>query len=120
MSREEFSSSQREYWRRAIDECEHRPAGMSVNDWCEKNGVSRNKLYHYRGMMLDSRPSGSQNSGSFVDITQVLDKPESIKPDQTLREPVPITIQQNDLKISFDDRIREDTLLLILRSLQNA
>ena len=47
MSNETTRQEQLEQWVAMVQECESRPAGMSVATWCEQYGITRD-LYYYR------------------------------------------------------------------------
>ena len=35
-------------WAQIIQECNQRPYGMSVSEWCQENSIAKCKTYYYR------------------------------------------------------------------------
>ena len=64
-------------WSRIVAECNARGIGESIDVWCEKNGISKWKLYYWK-RALGNNVSAEQadrpetTAGQCLDITDVL------------------------------------------------
>jgi hypothetical protein len=87
-------------------------SGMKVNEWCEKNNVSRDAYYYWHRRIKDSKEEVEPV------FTEVLLKRESL-PSVDKTSKAEIIISWKDFSISVSDRDALDITVELLRKLEN-
>lgn len=109
MGREKDEAAAKE-WRGLLEDCENRPEGMKVGEWCQQSGVSKSNYYYWKKKMKDPSEVGDQ-------------KPAIIKidPDAFKKETDDyLEIECNGVRIRITDRTPMDLLTKVLEVSANA
>jgi hypothetical protein len=87
-------------------------SGMKVNEWCEKNNVSRDAYYYWHRRIKDSK---EEIAPVFTEV--LLKREPLISLDKTSK--AEITISWKDFSISVSDRNAVAITVELLRKLEN-
>lgn len=106
-------------WAAQIKDCQNRPEGMKVSDWCEIHGISKSNYYRLRQVRracLASFPE-EQLSGQIVPVDQGL---LAKVPSATTSMESGLHICLRDYKIRVTETTPPGLLSTVLRVLRDA
>ena len=102
-------------WKDVIEQCQLRPAGQTIAQWCEQNNVNLNQYYYWQRRIrkkafleLSSKVSANnpQPQGTevaFAEIPVLTDNRESVTPDSFQEFYPEAVIVKRRLILSADD-----------------
>ena len=106
-----------ETWAKQIQDCNQRPQGMSVKDWCSQQGVNVASYYYrltqVRKACLDNIPS----SDAMQDIVAVPN--ELLANSQQTSKQSGLNISVNQIKIHVTNDTSPDLLRMVLEVAAN-
>ena len=106
-------------WLQDIQECNARPAGVTVNDWCAEHHINKNSYYYrmkvLRKICLDdlcTKDSAATDCQELTGTRFVELPPVNLKPSEPATSSV--TIRIGNASIELSDTITEDFLQRIV------
>ncbi len=100
-----------ETWARQIQECNNRPTGMKIEEWCEQNGVTKAN-YYYRVRQVRSafiENAARQESSSAIVPVSI----GTMVQEQSMNQSYSVDISSN----GFDIHVTENTSMELLASI---
>ena len=101
-------------WKDVIEQCQLRPAGQTIAQWCEQNNVNLNQYYYWQRRIrkkafleLSSKVSANnpQPQGTevaFAEIPVLTDNRESVTPDSFQEFYPEAVIRKDNIMIGID------------------
>ena len=100
-------------WAKMVHDCKNRPAGMSVNEWCDLNSITKANYYYrmkqVRIACLDALPSeGSEHTVVPVPLERMKEEPAGIPTVSLDNSYLELSVHGVTLRVTEDT---SDTLL---------
>lgn len=119
-------------WKDVIEQCQLRPAGQTIAQWCEQNNVNLNQYYYWQRRIrkkafleLSSKVSANnpQPQGTevaFAEIPVLTDNRESVTPDSFQEFYPEAVIRKDNIMIGIKNNISDRLLSRILKEISHA
>ena len=108
-------------WAQQIRECNHRPSGMTVNEWCLANGLSRANYYWRLRKVREALLNVADSTPTFVELKEP--KPVPSIPKMNLQENSPkvvAIINKDSYSIEITDQASASFLQNLLEAIKHA
>lgn len=102
------------YWEDVINE--RLRSGMTINEWCGKNGVSKSQYFYWNRKVHKTRNSNDIPELAFADVTPILSNNEATE--QIIDSPSNFQIFLNNIQVTVPCNFNPDALTGLLRVLQ--
>lgn len=100
-------------WAAQIKECQNRPAGMPVKDWCKQHGITKTN-YYYR--LRRVRKACLENLTADTPSSSIVPVPKEIQfPAQPVSEKNSLDIVLNDCTIHVSETTSAELLARVLQ-----
>ena len=99
-------------WADMISDCQNRPSGMKVEDWCRQNGLTKADYYYRLRRVRKACIDAYESSGtSFVEVSVIPDKAESI---HTGQKTMAVIRHGSGISVELQEGISRDSLKNII------
>lgn len=110
-------------WKTIIQNCQSRPAGTTVKQWLDENGISEKSYYYwqrkFRKQAYQIVTKGPSSEPAPTDLTFAeIPLYRTAAPGETARPGV--VIQKGRLRIELNDSVSDELLVRILETVSHA
>ena len=93
-------------WAEQIHECNNRPQGMSVNDWCLQNGITKTNYYWRLRKVREALLTAAETttSATFAELKEPEVAPVPVKPKEYSTPKIVAVIKTNQCSIEITDQ----------------
>ena len=108
-------------WAEQIKECQNRPQGMKIDDWCQMNGITKANYYWRLRKVREALLSVTDSAPSFAELKEPETVPsvlESVKEDASFN--VVAVIKKNSYSLEITDRASVSFLQNLLEAMEHA
>ncbi|QAA31024.1 hypothetical protein C1I91_04755 [Clostridium manihotivorum] len=101
-------------WEQRINE--KNKSGLTIKEWCEKNGISRHK-YNYWNHLLIKRNEKTVEETTFTEVTTILSKPDNTN--SNLSKSYDFQILYKNIQVTVPSNFNQDSLAGLMKVLQD-
>ena len=108
-------------WSQQIRECNNRPSGMTVDEWCSANGLTKSNYYWRLRKVREALLSITDSAPSFVELKEpetAPSVPDTVKEESSSN--VVAVIKKNSYSIEITDRASVSFLQNLLEAMEHA
>lgn len=111
-------------WALQIQDCQNRPTGMSIDEWCEQNGIKKS-LYYYRlrrlrKSCLDVAKNNAEPEFVELPVASLIEKTPVQQPELPLTPKVAAVLRNNSgLSLEIMDNAPASFLHLLIGAIQH-
>ncbi|MBQ8038537.1 MAG: IS66 family insertion sequence element accessory protein TnpB [Lachnospiraceae bacterium] len=93
-------------WAEQIRECNNRPQGMTVDEWCLENGITRANYYWRLRKVRETLLTVAENAtnSTFVELKEPEAAPISIKQEEDSSPKIVAVMRTNQCSIEITDQ----------------
>lgn len=116
-------------WKAVIEQCQSRPEGQTIAQWCEQNDVNENQYYYWQRRVRKKAflelPSAlpacepQETAVTFAEIPVLTDNREAATPDSFHEFRPEAVIRRGDIMIGFKNSISDRLLGRILKEMSH-
>ena len=108
-------------WAQQIQECNHRPSGMTVEEWCLKNGLTKANYYWRLRKVREALLTVVDSTPTFVELKEPEPVPSipMINPEKNSPKVVAI-INMDSYSIEITDQVSASFLQNLLEVIKHA
>lgn len=108
-------------WAEQIRECNNRPHGMTVEDWCSANGLTRANYYWRLRKVREALLKAADSTPTFVELKEPEPKQPMLElPKAELPSKVVAIINKNSYSIEITDQASASFLQNLLEAINHA
>ena len=108
-------------WSQQIRECNNRPSGMTVVEWCSANGLTKANYYWRLRKVREALLSVADSAPSFVELKEpetAPSVPDPVKEESSFN--VVAVIKKNSYSVEITDRATGSFLQNLLEAMEHA
>lgn len=102
------------YWEKKINE--RHQSGMTIKDWCQKNGVTKNQYFYWNHRIRKSQNPENNGEVIFADVSQLL--ASSSDAGQRSESFPDFQIHLNSIQVTVPSNFNPDALAGLLKVLK--
>lgn len=102
------------YWEEVINE--RLQSGMTINEWCEKNGVSKNQYFYWNRKVHKTQNSDSAEEFEFADVAPILSNNKAAQ--QIIDSSRDFQIFLNNIQVTVPSNFNPAALAGLIKVLQ--
>ena len=110
-------------WAQQIRECNNRPSGMTVDEWCSANGLTKANYYWRLRKVREALLTVAESAPAFVELKEPEPESEhavSIVPKDENSSKVAAVIKKNSYSIEITDQASASFLQNLLEAMNHA
>ena len=109
-------------WAEQIRECNNRPQGMTVDDWCLENGITRANYYWRLRKVREALLTVAETttSATFVELKEPEAAPIPIKQEEDSSPKIVAIIRTNQCSIEITDQASSTFLNNLIGAMNHA
>ena len=110
-------------WAEQIRECNNRPSGMTVGDWCRNQGITKANYYWRLRKVREALLEAADSTPAFVELKEPVAELFPAKSQETSTVTVPkimAIVKKEHCSIEITDQASSDFLNTLLRVLNHA
>ena len=109
-------------WAEQIRECNNRPQGMTVDDWCLENGITRANYYWRLRKVREALLTVAETttSATFAELKEPEVPPTPIKQEETSYPRIVAIIRTNQCSIEITDQASSTFLNNLIGAVNHA
>lgn len=105
-------------WAEQIRECRNRPQGMTINQWCAQQGITKSNYYWRLRKVRKAFLEATDVSPSFVEIPASFEQEEKVTPSEP--KIIAVLRGRNQLTLEITDQVSATFLNAVLGAMTNA
>ena len=93
-------------WAEQIRECNNRPQGMTVDEWCFENGITKSNYYWRLRKVREAllNVAETTTNATFVELKEPEVAPAPVKPKEDSSQKIVAVIRTNQCSIEITDQ----------------
>lgn len=110
-------------WAQQIRECNNRPSGMTVDEWCSANGLTKANYYWRLRKVREALLTVTESAPTFVELKEPepeLEHTVSIVPKDENSSKVAAVIKKNSYSIEITNQASASFLQNLLEAMNHA
>ena len=109
-------------WAEQIRECNNRPQGMTVDDWCFQNGIKRTNYYWRLRKVREALLTAAETTtnATFVELKEPEVAPVPVKPKEYFTPKIVAVIKTNHCSIEITDQASSTFLNSLIGAMNHA
>ena len=109
-------------WAEQIRECNNRPQGMTVDDWCLENGITRANYYWRLRKVREALLTVAEttSNSTFVELKEPEVDPVPVKPKEDFSPKIVAVIKTNQCSIEITDQASSTFLNHLIGAMNHA
>ena len=109
-------------WAEQIRECNNRPQGMTVDDWCLQNGIKRTNYYWRLRKVREALLTAAETTtnATFVELKEPEVNPVPVKPKENSSPKIVAIIRTNQCSIEITDQASSTFLNSLIGAMNHA
>ena len=109
-------------WAEQIRECNNRPQGMTVDDWCLQNGIKRTNYYWRLRKVREALLTAAETTtnATFVELKEPEVDPVPVKPKEDSSPKIVAIIRTNQCSIEITDQASSTFLNHLIGAMNHA
>lgn len=109
-------------WAEQIRECNNRPQGMTVDDWCLQNGIKRTNYYWRLRKVREALLTAAETTtnATFVELKEPEVAPVPVKPKEDSTPKIVAIIRTNQCSIEITDQASSTFLNSLIGAMNHA
>ena len=109
-------------WAEQIRECNNRPQGMTVDDWCLQNGITRANYYWRLRKVREALLTVAETAtnATFVELKEPEVDPVPVKPKEDFSPKIVAVIKTNQCSIEITDQASSTFLNHLIGAMTHA
>ena len=109
-------------WAEQIRECNNRPQGMTVDDWCLQNGITRANYYWRLRKVREALLTVAETTtnATFVELKEPEVDPVPVKPKEDSSPKIVAIIRTNQCSIEITDQASSTFLNHLIGAMNHA
>lgn len=110
-------------WAQQIRECNNRPSGMTVDEWCSANGLTKANYYWRLRKVREALLTVTESAPTFVELKEPepeLEHAVSIVPKDENSSKVAAVIKKNSYSIEITNQASASFLQNLLEAMNHA
>ena len=109
-------------WAEQIRECNNRPQGMTVDDWCLQNGIKRTNYYWRLRKVREALLTAAETTtnATFVELKEPEVAPVPVKPKEYSTPKIVAVIKTNHCSIEITDQASSTFLNSLIGAMNHA
>ena len=109
-------------WAEQIRECNNRPQGMAVDEWCFENGITKSNYYWRLRKVREALLTAAETAtnATFVELKEPEVDPIPVKPKEDSSQKIVAIIRTNQCSIEITDRASSTFLNNLIGAMNHA
>ena len=109
-------------WAEQIRECNNRPQGMTVDDWCFQNGIKRTNYYWRLRKVREALLTAAETTtnATFVELKEPEVVPVPVKPKEDSTPKIVAIVRTNQCSIEITDQASSTFLNHLIGAMNHA
>ena len=107
-------------WAEQIKDCNNRPHGMTVDDWCQSQGITRANYYWRLRKVREAVLEAVDVNPTFVELKEPVTEPGPVKTIAHTAPKIAAVIKNDHCSIEITDQASAEFLNTLLEVLKHA